>query len=723
MKIISPKNECEKVQEATNKKKGFTHPMDSLQEIHRKTLYLKKKNFSRTRKNAILILVKIRFFIGASFFASILLFIFWGSIFIPVELPKDPLSLFVEDRHEETLALTLAEDEQYRQENTPFSRIPKAFVYAVLLQEDQRFWQHGGIDFFSTGRALWQNISSGYIVSGASTLTQQTAKMLLGNRSRTWKNKIQEAYFALRLEKQFSKEEIFSIWASSAHFGGNIVGIEAASHLYFEKKPEFLLPAESVFLAVLPKKPSEIDQPERLTKKRNRVLEKLLENGVLSETETLFATESPLPVRREIPKYAEHFVRTFFSKKEGMHLSTLDKGLQEDIQQFAKRHLQFLEEYQAHSVAVAVVETKTGAIRAYLGNADFWTDTPSREIDMLQSFRSTGSALKPFLYLLAFEELNWNAETILFDDPIAFATENGAPYIPKNFDLTYRGEISVRKALAESRNIPAVETLNSVGESALSSLFHEMKIESIAEEENAGLSAALGSREIHPIDLLRLYLALARGGTSIPLCTEEPCVFPKETRIFSEEKSQEITQILADNTARIRTFGEESPLALPFPVAVKTGTSRDFRDSLAVGFTSEYVVLVWVGNPNAESMKEVSGVLGAGHIFADVMNLLANKKTPKDFPKYLVQKETGAENTPSNFRLLFPHSFAEFSIDPERPITLQKIKIHASAPADFFVDGEKIGNGDFIFWEPTPGTHEIRAESGGERILRTIRVR
>lgn len=654
---------------------------------------------------------------------SILIFSFWGSLFLPVSLPPASLSLFVTDCHEEVLFFGLANDEQYRLENTSFSRIPKEFVEAVLLQEDQRFWQHQGIDTISLVRAIWQNFSTGYVVSGASTITQQTAKMLLGSPPRTWGNKIREAHLALRLEKQFSKEEIFSLWASSAHFGGNIVGIEAASEIYFGKKPEFLLPAESVALALLPKKPSEIDSPQTLLAERNKRIDTLMQQHLLSETEALFAKNSPIPTRKENTKYAEHFVQAFFSEQEGTHTSTLDTGLQEDIRNFAQRHLAFLKGYQVHSVAVIVVEKKTGAIRAYLGNADFENDTPSREVDMLRAFRSTGSALKPFLYLLSFEELGWNAKTVLLDDPIAFPTESGAPYIPKNFDLTYRGEISVRNALAESRNIPAVETLNSIGEASLSNLFEKLGIESLVSEENAGLSAALGSREIRPLDLLRLYLALAREGNSIPLCAEEPCAFPKEKRVFSQEASREITAILADNTARIRTFGEESPLSFPFPVAVKTGTSRDFRDSFTAGFTTEDVVLVWVGNPNADPMEEVSGVLGSGHIFADVMNLLASETSPKDFPKKITSTET-EENVPSHFRLLSPHPFAEFALDYERPLKLQKIQITASMPATFFMDGEELGTGEFVFWEPESGTHEIHAESEeGEYVERTIRVR
>ena len=398
--------------------------------------------------------------------------------------------------------------------------------------------------------------------------------MLLGSPPRTWGNKIREAHLALRLEKQFSKKKFFR--------SGHHPLISAEILWELKQHQKFILEKTRIpsshrisCTCSSSQKPSEIDSPQTLLAERNKRIDTLMQQHLLSETKH-FCKNSPIPTRKENTKYAEHFVQAFFQNKKDTHLNARYRT----SRRYSKLCTATFGISKRLSSAFCCSyrrREKQGAIRAYLGNADFENDTPSREVDMLRAFRSTGSALKPFLYLLSFEELGWNAKTVLLDDPIAFPTESGAPYIPKNFDLTYRGEISVRNALAESRNIPAVETLNSIGEASLSNLFEKLGIESLVSEENAGLSAALGSREIRPLDLLRLYLALAREGNSIPLCAEEPCAFPKEKRVFSQEASREITAILADNTARIRTL-EKNPLFFSLSCCGKnrniTGFSR-----------------------------------------------------------------------------------------------------------------------------------------------------
>jgi len=412
------------------------------------------------------------------------------------------------------------------------------------------------------------------------------------------------------------------------------------------------------------------------------------------------------------------YLKDLLADSPSIQLS-IDLGLQKKIEGIVSRYLSLLSGNRVKNAAVIVVENKTGAIRAYMGNADYSAKDDSGEVDVLRSFRQAGSTLKPFVYYLAFRDLGWNSETVILDEPIGFDSSLGTTFAPKNFDLDYRGEITVRQALAESRNIPAVSTLAKVGEKKFKDFLESLGVEFLLPQDDSGLSAVLGASEIRLIDLAKLYVLLARQGQNFFFCFVGVCPEQQGGQLLDRNLVLEITDILADKTARIEAFGEDSALSFNFPVAAKTGTSRNFRDNYTIGFTSEYTVLVWIGNADGSPMREVSGITGAGPIFQDTMLLLADNSNPKVFPE--AERREGDSGNFSSLRILQPLQNAEFAIDSSRPLEDQKILFETNIEADFYVDGQQIGFGAKVFWIPKTGRHELLVKNGeGEQRVRFI---
>lgn len=674
------------------------------------------------------------FLAGSSLILSFFLFLFWiwgGQLSSVHVTPPSYGTLFL-DAEGELLYFRRSEEDMYVLPLTDFSDLPISFIDAVLALEDKNFFVHGAVDVPATARAFVQNIASGRIVSGASTLTQQLAKNILGNTKRTWKNKIWEIIFAFRLERSFSKQEIFSLWANTASFSGNVVGISAASYFYFQKPPSELSLAQAAYLAGIPKNPAAYSPtrfPDRTEERKERVLLMMLQKDFITKSQYERAlSEKIRPLFLPEPSSVNHifslgrthgFAPTLLNKNS-IQL-TVRMSLQRDIEEIVRRHLDFLTGKNANNASVLIVENNTGAVRAYLGNIP---NSPEEEVDMLRSYRQVGSTLKPFLYALAFEKLNWNANTIVLDEPVRFETAVGSSFSPKNFDLLYRGEITVREALAESRNVPAVTTLQKIGEDTFRSFLSSLGITFLQETDDVGLSLALGASEIRLLDLAKAYSVLAREGEDISLCFVSPC-FSSGDQLLNKNIVQKTTGILADETARVESFGENSLISLPFPVAVKTGTTRNFRDNYSIGYTPEYTVLVWVGNTNGEVMENVSGVSGAGPILQDVFLTLPDSKgwdlgevRGIDEMKKTIPSDSGrSQNDPaSSLRILSPLSGERFQIDSERPLEQQKIRFSTTVSAQFFVNNLFIGEGEEVFWVPEKGTHILRVVSDNEEV-------
>ncbi len=663
-----------------------------------------------------------------SLITSVGIFVFWLSLRIP--LPNDLLSQnygqhFV-DRYGDTLSITPSVEGQYVLPAADYSEVSLSFIEAILSVEDDNFFAHGAVDVPATIRAFFQNIFARRVVSGASTITQQLAKKILHNTDRTFTNKFREILLAQKLEAQFSKVEIFNMWANWAPFSANIVGINAASQYYFRKPPALLSLAQSAYLAGIPKNPTRYSpkkNPISMRERQRFTLGKMLENNFITDDQfTEAMAEEISPHKTPPPSRLTHlisYLRQYVSHQSYVQL-TIDLGLQEKIEAAIKRHFIFLQDHNVHNAAVVVIENKNGAVRSYVGNTNLSSQKYSNQVDMLRSFRQVGSTLKPFVYYLAFRDLDWTPDTPVLDEPVSFQTSLGTEYSPKNFDLKYRGEITVRDALAQSRNIPAVTTLSKVGEEKFTQLLSSLGVEFLLRDNDSGLSAVLGSSEIRLLDLAKLYTILAREGEDVYFCYVGYCPELKGEQVLQREFVLELIDILSDNTARIPAFGEKSPFAFSFPVAAKTGTTRNFRDNYAVGFTTEFTVLVWVGNADGSPMKNVSGITGAGPLFHDVMMIISDMSSSKAFEK--PKNRSGQSQKISTLRILSPLAHSQFDIDSSRPLSDQKISLRSTLEADFFIDGMKIGTGKEVFWTPKNGRHTLTLRRGGEQVKSAFTV-
>jgi penicillin-binding protein 1C len=674
----------------------------------------------------------IRFLAFSSLTLSGLLLCFWFWIHTPLD-PKLFLQEYGQvftDKHGEILFFNTSKDDKYILPPTDFSEISLPFIKAVLVLEDDNFFAHGAVDTPAIFRAAFQNMASGEIVSGASTISQQLAKKILKHKKRTLKNKGEETLLALRIEAQFSKEEIFSLWANHAPFGGNIVGISAASEYYFHKSPKDLSLAQSAYLAGIPQNPQQFSplSPHKnnkiVQKKIQKTLNKMIKKEFIDAREAKRAQQEILaPFQKPPTILAPHLVlylQQFFPKTHFIQLS-IDIGIQSRIERIVEKHLHFLQNHHIKNAAVIVIENKTGAVRAYLGNRNYFEEKNSGKVDILRSFRQSGSTLKPFVYYLTFQNFGWTSETKILDEPISFESSFGTPFAPKNFDLNYRGEITVREALAESRNIPAVSALSKIGEKKFQEFLSALDVTFLQQENDAGLGTALGASEMKPLDIAKLYTLLAREGETFFLCFIGICPEQRGEQILKRQLVLELTDILSDNNARTASFGTNSPLSFLYPVAAKTGTTRNFRDNYTVGFTTEYTVLVWVGNADGSPMKDVSGITGAGFIFHDILDILSDISPPQEFPLPDTREDT-SNSSIQEFRILSPLQGQRYSMDPSRPPKYQKILFETTKEGEFFIDGKKIGSGKKIFWTPIIGSHSLSVKKGNEVLHRQFSV-
>lgn len=526
----------------------------------------------------------------------------------------------------------------YLGENRPLADIPAELVDATLAAEDKRFRSHGGMDFLALGRALFSNVRSGRVVSGASTISQQLVKISSSRVPRTLPVKIREFFQARRLEMLWSKEDILSAYFERLDYGSKRVGPAAAARFYFSKPLEELSLAEYALLAGIPQAPSRLNplrRMERVQKRRDWILRRMMtELGYPGDRIERALKEEPMcSVDRSREQAAPHLMSRFLrSKREGVVKTTLDADLQKKVHAIVVRELSRLRVQEAGQAAVLVMDNETGDILTWVGSGNR-EDPRGGQLDGVLIPRSAGSTLKPFVYAMGFRAGSWAGE-IVPDVPTLYRNTNGAD-APRNFNNRYRGPLSVREALACSQNIPAMRMLERAGgvDSFLNFLRH-WGFSSIKKGQTEyGLGLAIGNAEVRLLELVEAYGTLARGGERIPARLEygEDGAGEREV-LISREIAFVLADILSDETARVASFGQESPLNLPFRCAVKTGTSSDFRDNWCVGFTREVTVGVWVGNFDFRKMKGVSGISGAGPIFHEVMKA-AHENRKATFPQ------------------------------------------------------------------------------------------
>lgn len=537
--------------------------------------------------------------------------------------------------------------DEYRPEGTrsgsvALDELPEHVVHAVLAAEDARFFRHPGVDPLAIARATLQVLWHRRVVSGASTITQQLARNVTP-RPPGLRGKLREMVIALRIERELDKARILEEYLNRIEFAPHVRGLDAASRVFFDKPATHLDLAEAALLAGLPRGPSLYNPSrgtERAQRRRDRVLERMQAAGFASADDVARAQAQPIHLQR-VERFgrAEHFVRALGSGRlaadwnpRGLRevRTTVDARLQATVQGLARRTVQRLEKHDATSAAVLVVDNEHREVLAYVGSPDFWSTTALGQNDGVRARRQPGSTLKPFVYAAAFVELGYTASTLLPDIELHLPTPGGV-YSPRNYDGKFHGPVRLREALANSLNVPAVHTAQRVGPQRVLDLLHDFGFHSLDRDgAHYGAAIALGDGEVTLLELAAAYATLAQDGTYAPLRFALSSPPSPARRVLPTALARLLTDILSDPHAREASFGRGGPLELPFPVAVKTGTSKGYRDNWTVGFTREITVAVWVGNFDGRPMRDSSGVTGAAPLFREVMLAAMEGRTPAE---------------------------------------------------------------------------------------------
>jgi penicillin-binding protein 1C len=540
------------------------------------------------------------------------------------------LSTLVEARDGSILRGFLSADGKWRLP-TQAGDVDSLYRRMLIAAEDRRFATHVGVDPLAVGRALVQFARHGRVVSGASTLTMQAVR-LLERRPRTLWAKLAESGEALALERRFDKDAILGIYLTLAPFGGNLEGVRAASLAYFGKEPAQLTVAEAALLVAIPRSPERLRpdrHPAAAERARDAVLRRMAVAGIISPATLAEAMDEPVPrARLLMPLDAPHLARALRDgdPREAVIRTTIDPLLQQRVEALLRREAAALDP-QA-TLAAIVVDNRDRRVVAYVGNADFLSAGRHGTIDMARALRSPGSALKPFIYALAFDRLIIHPETILDDQPRHFGD-----YAPTDFDGRFLGEVTARQALQYSLNVPAVAVLDRLGPSrftaALAAAGIRLKLPQPTSEP--GLAVALGGDGISLIDLAALYVALSQGGAVAPLQMrlDQPSE-SRTTEIFGPVAAWYVNDILA--------AAPPPPGMLPADVkrtwqlAFKTGTSYGFRDAWAVGYDAAVTIAVWAGRPDGTPMPGITGRATAAPVLFKIADLLVPTASAKPQP-------------------------------------------------------------------------------------------
>jgi len=555
--------------------------------------------------------------------AVLLLILLW--LAIPVVHFEDPVSPVLFSAEGQLLGARTAADGQWR--FPPGGRVPERFSSVLVRFEDKRFFSHPGVDPLAVVRALRQNLRTGKVRSGASTITMQVVRLARKNKKRTYLEKLKEAVLALRLETRRSKQEILSLFAAHAPFGGNVVGIDAASWLYFGRSPDKLSWAEAAFLAVLPNDPglpATADGRARLLRKRNGLLEKLRGHGAMPELECRLALAEPMPDRlRAVPRDAPHLLDTLAARPGAgpPFRSFVAADLQRTAGRIVEQHGARLADRGIRNLAAVFIDNRTAAVVVYVGNTGLERrEDDGQNVDILQSRRSTGSILKPFLYAALLKEGGLTPVTLVPDTPTRFEG-----FRPENFDRRFRGAVPARAALAWSLNVPAVRELREYGIPRFENILRRWGMTTLDRPpDDYGLTLVLGGAEGRLLEIASLYAKLAElasgapgGGREVRLLRDEPEA-PSTMRDLGAASAYLTLQALTavnrpDDEGFWRNFSSSRW------VAWKTGTSFGLRDAWAVGVTPNYTIGVWAGNADGEGQPGLTGLGAAAPVLFDLL--------------------------------------------------------------------------------------------------------
>ena len=560
-----------------------------------------------------------------------------------------------------------------RRTDVPLNKISPALVAATIATEDKDYYSHPGYDVRAIIRAIWQNYTSGGIVSGASTITQQLARSLLlspEQHQQTYLRKAREIILAAEITRRYSKDQILEIYLNEIYYGNLSYGIEAASETYFGTTADQLTLSQASFLAGLPQSPAVYDiytNRDATLARQQEVLNLMMQvsyeqnciyvsnsnqpvcvtpaDVASAAAETRNAAFQPPSVNMRYP----HWVNYVRSQLEASYdpqtiyrsgftiYTTLDPTLQDYAQQLVTNQVAALANNNASDGALVAIRPSTGEILAMIGSADFNNTAISGQVNMAVSeTRQPGSSIKPVNYVAAFEK-GWTPATLIWDVPSQFPpsgdpNDTHPPYIPNNYDNKFHGPVTVRTALANSYNIPAVKTLQFVGvygDHGMIAMAQRLGITSLTRNDY-GLSLTLGGGDVSVLEMTGMFSVFANSGVRVPPVSilkivdyQGNVVYqytpPQGEQVISPEHAYLITSILSDNQARAPMFGTNSVLNLPFPVAAKTGTTNDFRDNWTLGYTPDLVAGVWVGNADYTPMVNTTGVTGAAPIWSQFM--------------------------------------------------------------------------------------------------------
>ena len=625
----------------------------------------------------------------------------------------------------------------------PLNELSPALLQAVVLSEDRRFWQHSGVDWAAVATSAWGNLVNTR-TRGASTLTMQLAGLIdeglarpAGGRS-PWQ-KLGQAVVAADLERSWSKSRILEAYLNAVPFRGEVVGINALAQTLFGKHPSGLDAQEAAIAAALLRSPNA--GPQRVAERACGVLQlmQLGCSGVATLTAQALQRRGGMPLGEQL---APHFARLAL-RRDGPALqrSSIDAGLQRVAVQALRHQLGELQGRQVEDGAVVVLDNASGAVLAWVGaNGEH---SAAAQVDGVLARRQPGSTLKPFVYGLAFEQRLITPASLLDDSPAEIATHAGL-YLPQNYDRQFKGLVSARTALGASLNVPAVRVGSMLTPDALHSRLNALGLDLKEGAGWYGASLALGSADVSLLALTNAYRALANGGMFTPpaLPGQAPAA-PR--RVASAAATHLVTDILADNNARVRTFGLDSHLRTRGFAAVKTGTSKDLRDNWCIGYSDRYTVGVWVGNASGAPMHEVSGVSGAAPIWHAVMQQLHRQRPslPPPAPAGVQQQtvtfadareaaraEWFIAGTQPQARLQArsrvhqgissPTDGAVYALDPDMPPAVQRIGF-AGEHGRWVLDGRAVGQGERLNWVPRPGRHVLQLQGRDGRAIDQVR--
>ena len=658
----------------------------------------------------------------------------WVASLGPAPLGKDLVfSTRVVDRDGRLLRAYATGEGRWRLPATVADVDPR-FFDLLFAFEDKRFRAHHGVDPLALARAALQLATSGHIRSGASTLTMQVARLLEPRNGRSVVAKLRQIVRAIELERALTKDEVLALYLDLAPYGGNIEGVRAASLVYFGKEPRRLTLGQAALLVALPQSP-EARRPDRSVdaarKARNRVLDHFAALGTVPMDEIVLAKAEPVPAgRRPMPMLAPHAAdRAVAASSPGSEIRlTIDADLQRNLEELARERVRTLAQTLGPEVSLGmiVVDNATGEVRARVGSPDYFDQRRAGQVDMTQALRSPGSTLKPFIYGLGFEDGFIHPETLIEDRPARYGG-----YAPKNFDLTFQGTVTVRKALQLSLNLPALAVLDQVGPSRLTTRLAQAGATLVLpDSEPPGLAIGLGGIGIKLADLVMLYAGIARQGTTLPLRE-------RVTSTSSGERAEEATRLMGPVAARYVSnilAGTPPPEnGVPGRIAFKTGTSYGYRDAWSVGFDGKHTIGVWVGRPDGAPVPRLVGRNAAAPILFDAFARLGTAPVPLPHAPGGVVMTTTAKLPPplkhfsrgdhmgeaasDRLHILFPPDGARLELisadDKPAPVPLKVTG--AVAPLTVLVDGvpARVQPRGTLFFQPNgPGFARVTVIDG-----------